>query len=113
MLVPTAQAVSETTGECSAGALVQFLFTREDHVGDEEYQLQVQMEDPIAFAAKTSDLDTMQANQALREPDHKELIAAMENEVMAHHNKFPLHHVNQDAPANANYIYIYMTCITL
>ena len=28
----------------------------------------------------------MQADQALREPDHKEFIAAMENEVMAHHN---------------------------
>jgi len=58
----------------------------EDHVGDEEYQLQVQMEDPIAFAAKTSDPDTMQANQALREPDRKKFIEAMENEVMAHHN---------------------------
>jgi len=69
------------------GLLVYSSSILEDHVGDEEYQLQVQMEDPIVFAAKTSDTDTtMRADQALREPDRKEFIVAMENEVMAHHN---------------------------
>ena len=58
----------------------------EDIDGDEEYQLQVMMDDPIAFMAKTSDPDTLRADQALREPDRKQFIAAMEAEVMAHHN---------------------------
>ena len=58
----------------------------EDIDGDEEYQLQVMMDDAIAFVAKTSDPDTLRADQALREPDRKQFIAAMEAEVMAHHN---------------------------
>ena len=64
---------------CKASAL-------EDVDGDEEYHLQVMMEDPIAFAARSSDPDTLRADQALREPDRKQFIAAMEAEVMAHHN---------------------------
>lgn len=56
----------------------------DDATGDDEYEIQSQMWDPIAFAVKTSDPDTMCADQALREPDRAELIKAMEAEVSAH-----------------------------
>ena len=58
----------------------------EDIEGDEDYHIQLMMDDPIAFTAKTSDPDMLQANQALWEPDRKQFIAAMEAKVMAHHN---------------------------
>ena len=59
----------------------------EDIDGDEEYQLHEAMQDPIAFAGKTSDPDTMYVDQALREPDRKEFIKAMVDEVNAHMEK--------------------------
>ena len=45
------------------------------------------MQVPIAFAGKTSDPDIMYVDQALREPDRKEFIKAMVDEVKAHIEK--------------------------
>ena len=59
----------------------------DDINGDEEYRLQEAMQDPIAFAGKTSDPDTMYVDQALREPNRKEFIKAMVDEVNAHTEK--------------------------
>ena len=38
----------------------------EDIEGDDEYHIQLMMDDPIAFAAKTSNPNTLQADQALK-----------------------------------------------
>jgi hypothetical protein len=55
----------------------------DDVEGDAKYRIQQDMEDPIAFAA-SNDPDTMYVDQALREPDRKKFIKAMEAEVRAH-----------------------------
>ena len=51
--------------------------------GPEEYEVQRQMSDPIAFAA-SSDPDIMYLHEALKQPDKKEFIQAMVNEVTTH-----------------------------
>ena len=64
--------------------LLSFQSVFDDATGDDEYEIQSQMWDPIGFAAKTSDPDTMRADRALREPDRAEFIKAIEAEVSAH-----------------------------
>ena len=44
------------------------------------------MSDPIAFAAWTSDPDTMYVDQALKQPDQRQFIKAMQDKVEAHTN---------------------------
>jgi hypothetical protein len=48
-----------------------------------EEDLQREMQDPIAFAAKTSDPDTFHYGIAMKQPDHAEFIKAMKEEVNA------------------------------
>ena len=57
----------------------------DDIDGDEEIQQQVQMSDPIAYSA-SSDPDTMYMDQAMKQPDRKQFIKAMVDEVAAHTN---------------------------
>ena len=45
----------------------------------------MQMSDPIAYSA-SSDPDTMYIDQAMKQPDQKQSIKAMVNEVAAHTN---------------------------
>ncbi|KAI2496817.1 hypothetical protein MHU86_17696 [Fragilaria crotonensis] len=51
--------------------------------GAEEYEIQRQMADPIAFAA-SSDPDIMYLHEALKQPDRKHFIQAMVDEVTTH-----------------------------
>ena len=54
---------------------------------EEEYEIQEHMNDPIAFAASHhSDPDTMYVDQALKQPDRKQFIQAIKEEVSAHNN---------------------------
>ena len=57
----------------------------DDIDGDEEIRRQVQMSDPIAYSA-SSDPDTMYMDQAMKQPDRKQFIKAMVDEVTAHTN---------------------------
>jgi hypothetical protein len=52
----------------------------EEYDGEDKYEIQRQMADPIAFAA-SADLDTMYYHQALKEPDRANFIEAMQTEV--------------------------------
>ena len=58
----------------------------EDYDGEDEYEIQRQMADPIAFAA-SADPDTMYYHQALKEPDRANFIEAMQTEVHMHTDK--------------------------
>jgi Reverse transcriptase (RNA-dependent DNA polymerase) len=49
-----------------------------------EERLQAEMRDPIAFAARASDPDTMHYHQAMKQPDRAQFIKAMKEEVQAH-----------------------------
>jgi hypothetical protein len=49
-----------------------------------EEDLQREMQDPLAFAAKTSDPDTFHYGIAMKQPDRAEFIKAMKEEVNAH-----------------------------
>jgi histone deacetylase 1/2 len=49
----------------------------------QDFEIQEQMDDPIAFAATTNP-DTMYLHEALRAPDRNEFIEAMKKEVKAH-----------------------------
>ena len=51
--------------------------------GETEYALQEEMSNPIAYAA-SADKDTMYMHQAMRQPDKKQFIQAMVEEVTAH-----------------------------
>ena len=51
--------------------------------GDEEYEIQRQMADPIAFAA-SADPDIMYLHEAMKQPDKKEFVQAMVDEVTTH-----------------------------
>jgi len=49
-----------------------------------EERLQEEMSDPIAFAARASDPDTMHFHQAMKQPDRAQWIKSMQDEVQAH-----------------------------
>ena len=51
--------------------------------GVEEYEIQRQMTDPIAFAA-SSDPDIMYLHEAMKQPDKREFVQAMVDEVTTH-----------------------------
>jgi hypothetical protein len=51
--------------------------------GEEEYEIQRDMADPIAFAAST-DPDVMYLHEAMKQPDKKEFVQAMVDEVTTH-----------------------------
>jgi hypothetical protein len=51
--------------------------------GEDEYEIQRNMSDPIAFAA-SSDPDIMYLHEAMREPDKKQFVQAMIDEVTTH-----------------------------
>ena len=50
---------------------------------EDDYRLQEEMEDPIAFLA-SSNADTMYFDQAMKQPDCKEFIKAVVKEVNDH-----------------------------
>jgi Reverse transcriptase (RNA-dependent DNA polymerase) len=50
---------------------------------DDGYQIQTELEDPIAFAASNNP-DVMHVNQALKAPDRDNFVEAMKTEVQAH-----------------------------
>ena len=58
-------------------------YDRDVYHGPEEYEIQRQMADPIAFAA-SSDPDIMYLHEAMRQPDKKEFVQAMIDEVTTH-----------------------------
>ena len=51
--------------------------------GTEEYEIQQQMADPIAFAA-SSDPDIMYLHEAMKQPDRKQFVQVMIDEVTTH-----------------------------
>jgi hypothetical protein len=51
---------------------------------EDNYKLQDEMTDPIAFLARTSDPDTMYFHAAIRQPDREEFIKAIIKEVNDH-----------------------------
>ena len=55
----------------------------DDVDGDEEIRQQILMSDPIAYSA-SSDPDVMYVDQAMKQPDRKQFIKAMAEEVEAH-----------------------------
>lgn len=69
---------------------------------EEEYRLQDEMADPIAFLAKTGQ-DTMYFDEAMRQPDRKQFIKAVIKEVNdhikgKHWQLIPRHEVPKDTP---------------
>ena len=54
--------------------------------GEEEYEVQRQMTDPIAFAA-SSDQDIMNLPKAMKQHDKKEFVQAMVDEVTTYTNR--------------------------
>jgi hypothetical protein len=63
--------------------LLSFTSVFHDIDGEAEYDLQERMSDPIAYAA-SADKDTMYMHQAMKQPDKKQFIQAMVDEVTAH-----------------------------
>lgn len=55
----------------------------EDYEGEEEYKIQHEMNDPIAFAAN-SNPDDMYYHEAMKAPDRKQFVEAMDTEVQSH-----------------------------
>ena len=51
--------------------------------GKHQYELQVQLAEPIVFAA-SSDPDILYLHQAMKAPDHTQFIKAMEREIKGH-----------------------------
>ena len=58
-------------------------YDRDVYHGVEEYEIQRQMSDPIAFAA-SSDPDIMYLHEAMKQPDKREFVQAMVDEVTTH-----------------------------
>ena len=58
----------------------------EVYEGEVEYEIQKRMSDPIAFAA-SADPDTMYLHEAMKQPDKKQFIQAMLDEVNTHTNR--------------------------
>ena len=69
--------------ESISQGLLSFTSTVQDIDGETEYALQEEMSNPIAYAA-SADKDTMYMHQAMRQPDKKQFIQAMVDEVTAH-----------------------------
>ena len=58
--------------------------TFNDYEGHEEYLIQREMSQPIAFVANKSDPDTMYMHQAMCQPDKEQFQKAMQEEINAH-----------------------------
>jgi Reverse transcriptase (RNA-dependent DNA polymerase)/GAG-pre-integrase domain len=69
-------------GGCSTKAAGNDYATDVYH-GAEEYEIQREMADPIAFAA-SADPDVMYLHEAMKQPDRKEFVQAMVDEVTTH-----------------------------
>ena len=65
------------------GFLAYVSSATEDYDGKDQYDIQSEMSNPIAFSAK-SDPDTMYLDEALKQPDRKKFIQAMVDEVESH-----------------------------
>ena len=70
---------SNDTCECGQGND----YDNDVYHGEEEYEIQRKMADPIAFAA-SADPDVMYLHEAMRQPDRKEFVQAMIDEVTTH-----------------------------
>jgi hypothetical protein len=64
--------------------LIAFQSVFDDYEGHEEYLIQRELSHPLAFAANKSDSDTMYMHQAMRQPDRKHFVKAMQDEINAH-----------------------------
>jgi hypothetical protein len=74
---------SQRLRESLSQGLLSFHSVFSDIDGDEEYLLQEAMSNPLAYAA-SADKDTMYLHQAMRQPDKKQFVQAMVDEVTAH-----------------------------
>ena len=61
-------------------------YDTEVYHGEDEYEIQHQMADPIAFAT-SSDPDVMYLHEAMKQPDRKQFVQAMIDEVTTHTNR--------------------------
>lgn len=64
--------------------LLGFQATFDSHDGQEEWLIQKDMAQPLAFAANKSDPDTMYMHQAMQQPDKKKFKQGMMEEIKAH-----------------------------
>lgn len=64
--------------------LLGFQSTFDDREGQEEWAIQKEMAQPLAFAANKSDPDTMYMHQAMCQPDKDKFKQAMMDEIKAH-----------------------------
>jgi hypothetical protein len=80
--------IKETSGACKGNckACNGNDYDNDVYHGPEEYEIQRQMADPIAFAA-SSDPDIMYLHEAMRQPDKKQFVQAMIDEVTTHTEK--------------------------
>jgi predicted SnoaL-like aldol condensation-catalyzing enzyme len=64
--------------------LIAFQSVFDDYEGHEEYLIQKELSHPLAFAANKVDLDTMYMHQAMHQPNRKQFVKAMQDEINAH-----------------------------
>ena len=64
--------------------LIAFQSVFDDYKGHEEYLIQKELSHPLAFAANKADSDTIYMHQAMRQPDRKQFVKAMQDEINAH-----------------------------
>jgi Reverse transcriptase (RNA-dependent DNA polymerase) len=64
--------------------LIAFQSVFDDYEGHEEYLIQRELSHPLTFAANRVDSDTMHMRQAMRQPDRKQFVMAMQDEINAH-----------------------------
>ena len=64
--------------------LISFQSVFDVYEGHEEYLIQRELTHPLAFTANKADSDTMYMHQAMRQPDRKQFIKAMQDEIDAH-----------------------------
>ena len=77
-------APSQRLKESIEQGLLGFQATFNDYEGHEEYLIQRELSQPIAFAASKSDSDTMYMHQAMNQPDKRQFQRAMQEEINAH-----------------------------
>ena len=93
-MVGKAQAIPEATRQHRSRTTSKFVRCGKqlcrggllDALEDEEYRVQNMLANPLAYAA-SRDPDTMYVDQALKAPDKKEFLKAMQKEVEAHTEK--------------------------
>jgi hypothetical protein len=74
-----------------------------DAMHEDDYKMQDDMTDPIAFLARTSDPDTMYYHQAMKQPDRKEFAKAVIKEINDHVERkhwelIPIEEVPENTP---------------